>query len=219
MPQAYLPLMLETIDRQFALTLNVPSLFLRACFPLYEPQSIIMASTTAFRPLLLILISVLLGCGGSNNVQVAKVTGVVTLKGEPVPGVSVCFIQEKCPLIGGGKTNSEGKFVLSSYGNEDGAPVGPCNVTLTLIANDWTTVEAEVPVADNSGIVDPDERMRANMAEKTARLDRVAALAAARKKNKKEFRIPSKYAATATSGLAVSVVAGKQNEFAFELSE
>jgi hypothetical protein len=160
-----------------------------------------------------------LGCGGSTKVQVAKVNGIVTLNGDPVPGVSVCFLQEKCPLIGAGKTNEQGKYVLSSYGNDDGAPVGPCNVTLTLVPNDWTTVEAEVPFVDNSHIKDPDERMKANMAAKTARLDKIAALAAARKKNKKEFKIPIKYASTETSGLSVTVIAGKQNEFEFELSD
>lgn len=75
------------------------------------------------------------GCGGSaeGTAPTAKVSGVVTHKGTPVPNASVVFT----PTGGrpaNGVTDASGKFVLSTFGNADGAVIGMHKVTITSAA-------------------------------------------------------------------------------------
>lgn len=81
--------------------------------------------------ILVILSGVMLGCGDSNP-PVAKVTGTVTYKGEPVKSGTVTFMPK------GGRpgygTIVDGKITeVSTFGAKDGAPVGTCQVTVQSI--------------------------------------------------------------------------------------
>ncbi|QDU76737.1 hypothetical protein Pan97_37940 [Bremerella volcania] len=82
----------------------------------------------------------ILGCGGPSN-PVAPVNGIVTLNGKPVADMVVTFtpIPGKTESVGGdnepgksatGNTDSEGKFILSTYERNDGALVGEHKVTV-----------------------------------------------------------------------------------------
>ncbi len=80
------------------------------------------------------------GCGGgSGGFATAKVRGKVTFDGQPVADASVTFTPQKS--ADGGKTGQTGKsaagttdkdgvFVLSTYGQGDGAVVGKHSVTV-----------------------------------------------------------------------------------------
>jgi hypothetical protein len=66
------------------------------------------------------------GCGQSPTV---KVTGAVSVKGQPAEGVQVTFL----PANGrpaSGVTDSQGKFELSTFTQNDGAMPGEHTVTL-----------------------------------------------------------------------------------------
>ena len=54
----------------------------------------------------------LLGCGAADNIPKADISGVVTLDGAPLAGVSVHFINEETGFAGFGKTDSEGRYSL-----------------------------------------------------------------------------------------------------------
>lgn len=69
-----------------------------------------------------------LGCGGPKPV---KVSGVITLNGEPVEGANVQFVpmdDSKRPATG--FTDKTGKFELTSFENKDGALPGEYKVVV-----------------------------------------------------------------------------------------
>jgi hypothetical protein len=83
----------------------------------------------AKRLVALALVPVLLGCGGPRPV---KVSGTVTLNGEPVEGAMVQFV----PVKDGGRpatavTTADGGFSLTTIENHDGALPGDYKVVIT----------------------------------------------------------------------------------------
>jgi hypothetical protein len=63
------------------------------------------------------------GCGGGNEREVAPVSGVVTIDGKPLDHGTVMFV----PSVGQsakGIINPDGSYVMTTYSNGDGAPVG-----------------------------------------------------------------------------------------------
>ena len=72
----------------------------------------------------------LAGCG-QRNLEVAPVSGTVTLDGAPLKAASVTFQ----PKAGGrpsfGVTNDQGRYVLEYSMSELGARVGTCTVRIT----------------------------------------------------------------------------------------
>lgn len=90
------------------------------------------------RVLPLVVLLILGGCGRASYMKdVAPVTGFVTLDGQPVTEGYVTFTPQVSegsdPLDSGkaasGTIGSDGKFVLTTYSNEDGAVVGHHKVT------------------------------------------------------------------------------------------
>jgi len=83
-----------------------------------------------------LLAAVLIGCGGS-GFDVAKVRGKVTCEGKPVPGGTIRFSPKGEAGAEVGKTavgtiNQNGEYVLSAYGENDGAVVGTNTVEIRL---------------------------------------------------------------------------------------
>lgn len=78
----------------------------------------------------------LAGCGKQHDYQLAPVMGVVTLDGEPLGGGRLLF----APVANSGSVKSgrpgfadiqpDGSYVVSTYGNEDGA----------VVADHWVSV-------------------------------------------------------------------------------
>lgn len=71
------------------------------------------------------------GCGTGGDFPVAKVTGVVRCNGVPVPGGLVYFEPKQTGesavvgKVGLGVIDDQGNFTVSTYGDGDGAVVGP----------------------------------------------------------------------------------------------
>jgi len=88
-----------------------------------------------FIPILVIFVLACIGCG-ENPFPVAKVEGTVTCDGNPVAFAQVNFSPkrtDKSAIVGKSAiayTDEKGKFVLSTYGTNDGAVVGKHEVTV-----------------------------------------------------------------------------------------
>lgn len=76
----------------------------------------------------LVLLGLLVGCGGRSDM--APVSGVVTVDGKPVAAAQVLFTSpNRRPAVG--ETDAEGRYVLSTHEQGDGAAIGSYNVTVT----------------------------------------------------------------------------------------
>jgi len=80
-----------------------------------------------------------LGCSGQDDgrIPVYPTSGRVTVDGQPAAGAIVTFYGDEDRLRGPGlpvpmaTTQEDGTFQVSSFGNQDGAPAGKFNVTVT----------------------------------------------------------------------------------------
>lgn len=81
------------------------------------------------------------GCADSNAHPTARVTGKVTFDGQPVTGGAVTFSPKSTGAAEPGKVaignvEPDGSFVLSTYGENDGAVVGMHQVTYAAPAGE-----------------------------------------------------------------------------------
>ncbi len=74
----------------------------------------------------LILLLAAVGCG---RPTMAQVSGTVTWQGKPVPDAMVLFIHKNRPSASG-RTDTAGRFSLTTLKPGDGAFLGPVRVTL-----------------------------------------------------------------------------------------
>lgn len=81
------------------------------------------------RLVVLPLMLVVAGCGPSHDAELADVQGIVTLDGQPVTAGYVYVTPSKGRLAKGA-IQSDGSFVLGTYEESDGAPVGEHPVTV-----------------------------------------------------------------------------------------
>lgn len=139
------------------------------------------------------------------------------MDGEPMEGVSVVLQQAGLSMVASGKTDEDGRFNLSTYGKIDGAPVGDCLATVTSIGMDISTLQSEVPIADNSSIVDVDERARANRAAFGARREKIMQLH--RNRKKQPVIVPVRYNDPKTSNLKFTILPSKDNEIQIALTK
>lgn len=84
----------------------------------------------------LTLWGVMLGCSSqpASPIPLKKVTGMVTLDGDPLPSGSITFM----PVVGTNSCTGEieqGRFTLSTFSPGDGAPPGEYKVSVVS----WTT--------------------------------------------------------------------------------
>jgi len=107
----------------------------------------------------LIALATLAGCGGSKNV--GRVTGTVTLDGQPLPDALVTFSPMKEGGSSGlGKTDSAGAYSLTYSAGVNGAEIGENRVTISTITqgkeivpmeyNTQTKLKAEVKAGPNT---------------------------------------------------------------------
>ena len=75
----------------------------------------------------LALLALLLGCGQDS--KLGRVHGVVRLDGEPVNTGTVRFVPE-AGRAAEGVIESDGTYTLGTYGNSDGALIGPHKVAI-----------------------------------------------------------------------------------------
>ncbi len=120
-----------------------------------------MNSRQAVGSFLTLALAAMVGCGGSgggagNNTPLEQkktvpARGVVTFKGKPLDKASVVFmpLEDGKTLPARGNTDGVGSFVLSTYGKDDGAPVGKYRVTVS--ANFAVEIEPGVLAPEPEG--------------------------------------------------------------------
>jgi len=158
-----------------------------------------------FRPsqlLALSLVTMLSGCGGTpegnaDRPKVYPVTGVVTLDGNPLEGATVTFSSGSAAPSGFGKSDASGKFSLTTFDANDGAPAGSYQVLVTKTEEAAAT---GAPSIDSAEYVPPKEIDPNRPAPKPKSL------------------IPEKYGVYGKSGMDATVTADGKNEFKFDLS-
>lgn len=141
-----------------------------------------------------ILFCSLQGCGGSDaGPERASVSGKLTIKGKPVPGVEVNFLNPEYPNYGSyAVTDSEGNFQLKV-----GAVPGENKIFFSKLQS------GEIEL-------NPDEGMD------SGQLEAMAASAPKRKKDKPEQLIPAEYA-DASSTLTFVVPENGTDEANFDI--
>lgn len=134
------------------------------------------------------------GCGGASDApQLAKASGTVSYKGNPVAGATVTFLVPKSP-IATGTTDAEGKFTLVTGGNP-GVAVGSATVGIAKFA---TSSE------DKTNMTPAD---MAKMASKSKTAS-----------TKSKAEIPAKYGNPETSTLSATISTDEtKNVFKFDL--
>ena len=151
------------------------------------------AFTTIFT---LLLFSLVLGCGGRKWPPTNKTTGTVTLDGQPVEEATVSFFPKGGFKPANGKTDSAGRYEMTTFNANDGAMTGSFGVSIakypevkietTLEGTPWTEdMESDEPPEVDKPI---------------------------------ENSLPEKYADAETSGFTATVVEGDGNVFNFELT-
>lgn len=148
--------------------------------------------------------SVLTGCGGAERPAMVPVSGTVNYNGSPVEGATVTFAAGTSARSSSGESDSSGKFKLTTFDTNDGAPVGEYVVTIAKF-----DAEAGTDTAAGSS----PEKMK-EMMEKQQALMSGQAVA-----DKPKANLPLKYADGKTSGETRKVVAGEANDFTFTLTD
>jgi hypothetical protein len=84
----------------------------------------------------------LVGCGGNSNI--GKVTGKVTLDGQPVSDATVVFSPTKGGSPSNARTDSQGVYTLSYTRSEKGAEIGQHQVRITTFQH--ADADSEPPI-------------------------------------------------------------------------
>lgn len=79
-----------------------------------------------------LVVTTLLGCGGSDGPLLSSVTGTVLYQNKPISGATVTMISEK-GLMSNGFTDKEGKFRMTT-GGRAGVPVGNAKVGIVKMS-------------------------------------------------------------------------------------
>lgn len=137
------------------------------------------------------------GCGGgASGPPLAKVTGVVTLDGNPVEGATISFVPKGEGAMSLALTDPEGKFAMRTAAGKEGAVVGDHTITVSLSV---TTGGGATGSADDLAPPQSFEGGAPAEAPKTL------------------FLVPEKYGSPTTSGLTVTVPSGGLSDYAVEL--
>lgn len=135
----------------------------------------------------------LAGCSGGqdenpNWPKRYPTTGTVTYQGKPIEGAEVTFMSKAANSTGVGKTDSAGRFQLTTHIEKDGAVAGPQAVAIRRVdVIDKTPKDVDVSAG---GVALPPEI---------------------------KWIIPEKYSTTAKSGLTAEVTESGPNDFKFDL--
>lgn len=135
----------------------------------------------------------ILGCSGSqaenpNWPKRYKTTGTVTYQGKAIEGAEVTFTNTQANSTGTGKTDSSGRFTLTTYLQNDGVVVGTQLVSIRRVdVIDKTPKDVDVSAG---GKALPPEIT---------------------------WIIPEKFSNPTQSGLTASVIESGPNDFKFEL--
>ena len=152
-------------------------------------------STRRYR-MLFLLVVIAAGCSGPPDPRqrVVPVTGRVLFKGKPVVHARVTFLAQGAPRQAVGETDEDGRFVLSTWGKDDGAALG--EHVITVLQPRPATPMREV--SDN---------------------EYAAAMEAQRSQRTATDGLPAHYANEKTSDLRREVTEDGPNDFDLELED
>jgi hypothetical protein len=146
-----------------------------------------------------------LGCGGvSDRPALYPVSGTVVYKGKPVEGAQVSFFHEKAQRAAEGKTDAEGKFVLSMFDYNDGAMPGENVVTIDKIKSAPAAASTDTSRPPNPADL-------AKMGQEFGGGD-------PSKKKGADNELPAKYASRTTTPVKQTVT-DQENKFVIELAD
>lgn len=170
---------------------------------------------------LLLTLSLAAGCNKPATVKTYPVTGAVTVNGKVIEGAIVTLT----PTIAGGpnasgKTDSEGKFKLTTY-------AGPGQVYAGAAAGDYKViitkpVPPEGPSTEDMQNMSPEARQAAMMKMMQGTLPTEGAPDggnAPKKPAKPKSEVPERYGKAETSGLTATVLSGVNDPLEFKLTE
>ena len=96
-----------------------------------------------FSAMVFVLIGTLSGCGSNEQFRTCKTEGTVTLNGKPLSDAHVWLLPKEKPhqdatlvVRPQGRTGLDGRFVLTTYYQDDGAPVGEYDAIVLHGEND-----------------------------------------------------------------------------------
>lgn len=139
------------------------------------------------------------GCSGdTGRPKMAPVSGQVTFQGKPVEGAIVSFSAEGSPRVASGTTDANGRYKLTTFDTNDGAPVGDHAVTIAKQKKSAGPTQ-EINL-DNPGDAYTKQMNAAASGEASG-----------------EHELPAKYADPKESGLRRTVTEQGPNEFTFAL--
>lgn len=135
-----------------------------------------------FSLLVLLMASLLIGCGGSKLPKTYAVTGVVTLNDKPLEGADVVLVPSDPKLrSAGGVTDAEGRFTVKTY-------FDPRNQIPGAMTGEYGVAVTKVEKRNVSADLKPEDAMAQTM-----------------KMGQAKSLIPKKYNSPTTSGFKVSV--------------
>lgn len=150
---------------------------------------------TLVKPLfVLVIIATLFGCSSNEHPELRPVSGTVTYNGEPLDDAIVAFYNENSSRLASGHTDSEGRFFLTSYEQNDGAIPGDHTVMVT---------KAEMIDEEETPALSTDEALDAEPQEKSA----------------VRLLVPEKYTLVETTPLVISVSEDGPNEVTIKLED
>ena len=136
-------------------------------------------------------LAALAGCQTSdsgNHPPVLKASGTVLYQGKPVEGADVTFNNTAAKSTGMGKTDSAGRFTLSTFAKNDGVVPGKQLVAIRRVEVIDKTPK-DVDVSAGGKALPPEIR----------------------------WIVPEKYSNVTQSGLTADVTEGGANDFTFDL--
>ncbi len=89
---------------------------------------------------------VILGCGGGRS-DLGRVSGMVTLDGQPLPNATVIFQPDAAGPASYGLTDSQGLYTMMYDHSTRGAVIGPHTVRITTFQEGDSDAEPPIPAA------------------------------------------------------------------------
>jgi len=108
------------------------------------------------------------GCGGPGGPELCPVTGTVLYHDKPVEGAVVAFRGERALKLAIGRTDSQGRFKLTTNEGGDGAVVGKHKVTVSKFIVEGGAGSATVSMDEAAKSPQPASQTRNELPEKYA---------------------------------------------------
>jgi len=153
-----------------------------------------------------LVVVLVIGCGGDELGKRYAVYGSITYKGKPLPKGTIAFVSDKPDGRGASGVIQDGKYQLTTQVENDGAFPGTYLVTINDIVIDASIAEAETKKLAAKKNVQMAPGGMVDQAQQGKALRKAA------------NNVPAKYASASTSGLKAEVKASS-NKFDFELTD